>query len=95
MFLVPEDVLLVLFGGQNCFGQYAIKGSQIYVHRTSMMERFYENSQLLKGVNYFCKNASSWICSWVLNTPEGVHVKVYADFANSGSLPSLHFPVQS
>ena len=37
--------------------------------RTSGMKRFCENCKRLLAVDYFCKNAPSQICDWVLNTP--------------------------
>ena len=37
--------------------------------RTSRVERFCENSQRLVAVNYFCKNAPSWMVNLVLNAP--------------------------
>ena len=32
-------------------------------------EAFFRNSLRLKAVNYFRKNARSWMFDWVLNTP--------------------------
>ena len=37
--------------------------------RTSMMERFCNNSQQLKDVNYFRKNSPSYLFDQVINTP--------------------------
>ena len=69
------ELLLILFSG-NKFPLHIEKQNHYYyfeakvyleLSRTSMMERFCDNSSQFLAVNYFRKNAPSQMFDWVLN----------------------------
>ena len=70
---INDSIRLLKMANLSCIHIPVVvfQSSDVYLVscRTSGRKRFCENCKRLLAVDYFCKNAPSQICDWVLNTP--------------------------